>query len=63
MVTSRVCLPSCRSPEQCCSQEAGPGGLVPWIRSTQGAGVVLKLHRLPGQEAPHPIWPDQEDEH
>lgn len=38
-----------RRTEQRGHQEARPGGVVPGLRGVPRAGVVLQLHRLPGE--------------
>ena len=51
----------CRGVEQCCVNEAGLGGMVPWVRCLQGTGVMFKLYRLPVQAAADQIWTNQKD--
>ena len=50
-----------RGAEQCCINEAGLGGMVPWVRCLQGTGVVFKLYRLPVPEPADQIRTNKED--
>ena len=50
-----------RRAEQCCCHEVGPGGMVPWIRCLQGAGVMFQLHQLPIPATADQVWTNQED--
>ena len=51
-----------RRAEQCCCNEAGPGGMVPWFGCLQRAGVMFQLHWLPVSPAADQVWTNQEDE-
>ena len=51
-----------RRAEQCSCHEAGPGGVVPWFRCLQGAGVMFQLYRLPVSPAADQVWTNQENE-